>query len=87
MSEETWEDRYKRVVGNFVGVPEDVPAYDITVTVSAEDGYYYSSYTFADPEIEVIVRWPHGIATIEGPEKVAALMRSFIVPPSVCSGL
>lgn len=83
MIAETWEDRYKRAVGNFVGVSEDVPPSDITITVRAEDGYSYSEWTYADAEIEIIVRWPQGLATIEGPERVADLMRSFIVPPTI----
>lgn len=82
---ETWEDRYKRAVARFAGVPADVPLGVIRVEVYAEDGYHYSSYTFEDPNIRVTVSWTGQdarwqYATIEGPEAVGNLVRSFLSP-------
>lgn len=81
MAEETWEDRYKRAVADHVGVPADVPASEITLHVSATDGYRYSSYTFEDPNIRIMV-YVNGdyFKTIDGPEAVGDLIRSFLSP-------
>lgn len=84
MTEQTWQDRYKRAVANFVAVPQTVPVEAITIDVRGEDGYYYSSYTFENPDIEITVRWTEGdrprTRSIDGPERVAELIRSFISP-------
>jgi hypothetical protein len=84
---ETWEDRYTRAVANFAGVPAEIPLADISIDVIGEDGYSYSSWTFADPSIRIWVRWrvdgKASYADIEGPEAVAKLIQSFLSPGEV----
>lgn len=75
---ETWEDRYKRAVADFVGVPKDVPASDITIDVYGENGYSYSEYTFADPDLNIKVSWPEGDKFLDTPEEIAGLLKSFL---------
>lgn len=82
MTEETWEDRYKRAVAKYAGVPDGIAPSDIKVEVTGENGYCYSSWTAADPNICVWVRYPGGFKDIDGPEEVAKLMASFLTPPS-----
>ena len=82
---EAWEDRFKRAVATYAGVPAEVPLGDITIDTYSEDGYHYSSWTFADPSIRISVRWTEfGKAgqykDIDGPEAVAGLIQSFISP-------
>lgn len=77
---ETWEERYKRAVANYAGAPAEVPLDDIAIDVYSEDGYHYSSWTFADPSIYVRVNWPGGSKEIYGPEAVGGLIRSFLNP-------
>lgn len=83
---EAWQDRFKRAVADFAGVPQDVPLEDISVEEYSSDGYHYSSYTFEDPNIEITVRWDvfgskYGeYRTIEGPTEIGRLIRSFLSP-------
>lgn len=83
---EAWEDRFKRAVADFVGVPRDIALDDIEITEYSTDGYRYSSYTFEDPDIRIIVRWKVFGSTfgesrsIDGPTEVGRLIRSFISP-------
>lgn len=79
---ETWEDRYKRAVLTYAGAPADVDLSTATINVSGEDGYNYSSWTFASPDIGVYVEWQvdgqRHSKDIDGPEAVADLIRSFL---------
>lgn len=81
---EQWEDRFKRAIADAACVPADVPLTDIRVEITGEDGYRYSSYTFADPNITVSVYWTEFGAKPKyhhwyGPEEVAELIQSFIL--------
>lgn len=83
-TEETWEDRYKRAVLNHFQAPADVDLSTVEISVIGEDGYAYSEYTMADPDIQVSVTWQYDgkpqYAGADGPEAVAELLASFLTP-------
>lgn len=79
---ETWEDRYKRAVATYAGVPADVELEDIEIQVESSDGYYYSEWTYENASFDVRVRWSDGLKVISGVDEVAGLIRSFLSPGS-----
>lgn len=83
---EEWEVRYRRKVLDHINAPQGIDLSTVKIDVSQSDGYRYSSYTWADPSMEVNITWMEPVLggadvakyhCIDGPDEVASLLRSF----------
>jgi hypothetical protein len=54
---EDWQKRYRRVVLDFIGAPQDVDLETVVIDATREDGNMYSTYTYEDPKMEMTISY------------------------------
>lgn len=89
---EPWYPDYVKAVAHHLLSEDDYEMADwstIEVLILSEEGYHYSSYTYEDPNLVVVVRGKRGDGeeiyeslslASHGPGALAALFRSFQAP-------